>query len=104
MPITGKQFELGIDPKIEEWMRKIHSFLNKHKDEAFTEDELGEQLDALSEKYKKVRAKGEDDFAVARFDSTFEAALEKLLEISAANSRLVRGVSYYRVGQEPLNL
>jgi len=43
MPITRKQFESEIDPEIEEWMKKIHTFLAEHKDEAFTADELKKQ-------------------------------------------------------------
>ena len=97
MPITGKQFELGIDSAIEEWMKKIHSFLVEHRDEASTQYELAEQLDGFSERYKKLSfgAVG----VVAEFNSTFEMALEKLVETRAVESRLVRGQSYYRVGR-----
>ncbi len=44
MPITRKQFEMGIDPKIEEWMKEIHSFLAQDKDTAFKKGELWEAI------------------------------------------------------------
>ncbi|MEK7777623.1 MAG: hypothetical protein AAB303_03245 [Chloroflexota bacterium] len=40
MPITRRQFELGIAPAIEEWMEKLYDFLREHKDQAYTAGEL----------------------------------------------------------------
>lgn len=91
MPITGKQFELGIDSAIEKWMKKIHSFLIGHRDQAFTKKEIWEQC--RSSKYPFLDK--EDDF---------EVALEELLETGAVDTRLVRGEGYYRVGPNPLEI
>lgn len=102
MPITRKQFELGIDAQIEAWMAKIHFFLADHKDEAFAGFELAEQLDGFSQEYKAFRLKGVSIGPM--FDSVFELALEKLLETGAVDTRLIRGESYYHVGPNPLEI
>ena len=102
MPITGKQFDLGIDSAIEEWMRKIYAFLHDHKEQAFTRDELAEQLDGFSERYKELRLRGV--VYPYKFDSAFELAVEKLLETGAVDTRLIRGENYHRVGPNPLEI
>ncbi|MBE0415690.1 MAG: hypothetical protein IBX36_04020 [Dehalococcoidia bacterium] len=106
MPITRKQFELEVDSEVEGWMRKIHSFLGEFKEQAFTKDELAEQLDGFSERYKELRLKGVivGITPKLKFDSDFEVALEELLETGAVDTRLVRGEGYYRVGPNPLEI
>ena len=89
MPITRKQFELGIDSEIEEWMKKIHSFLSEHKDQAFSEGELRESLGLkLPTPVKEIKA--------------FEAALDKIVGLGVAEERLILDKSYYSQGRKPL--
>ena len=104
MPITGKQFELGIDSAVEGWMRKIHSFLDDHRDEAFTKYELAEQVNAFTRRYKEAGKELKEQLAklLAEFNSDFELALDRLLETGAVDTRLIRGETYYRVGPKPL--
>ncbi len=83
MPITRKQFEIGIDPKIEEWMEKIRAFLSEHKDEAFNANELLEALHGRNE------------------PKDFLAAVEKLVELGAAEKKIIRGTDYYSYREQP---
>lgn len=99
MPITAKQFELGIDSNIEGWMRKIHSFLASHKLEAFTSVELAKELEGFTFKGAPRR-----QAPVQYLDEAFQAAVEKLVETRAVDSRVVRGESYYALGHTPLSL
>lgn len=78
MPITRKQFELEIDPKTEEQMKPIESFLSSHKNDAFGREELWEAL----------RGKGEEREA-------WDAALDKLVELGVVEKRIIRGADYY---------
>lgn len=82
MPITRKQFEIGIDAEIEEWMYKISTFLVVHKDEAFTEGELWEKIYGKSGWRVVVR-------------EAFEEALGKLVDTGGARKRKIRDVEYY---------
>ena len=103
MPITRKQFQLEIDPKIEEWMGKIHSFLAERKDEAFTEEELRQHyspalLEIVSDKQRRLlQVTGKrDPFDVLSDEKwAFGLALEKLVELGAAGQATVRGSEYY---------
>ena len=105
MPITRKQFEVGIDPKIEEWMKTIHSFLYEHKNEGFTEEELREQyrptlFESLSDEKKKFleTRRSRDPFHILSDENrAFELALEKLVELRAAAKAIIRDTEYYAV-------
>ena len=96
MPITGKQFELGIDSVMEGWMRRIHQFLTSHKEEAFTVVELAKELNGMPQKYQQL-----GELAV---DEAFKVALDKLVEIGAVDSRIIRRERYYALGHVPLPL
>ncbi len=90
MPISRKQFELGIvDADVESWARRIHIFLAEHKEEAFTRGELREQFG--------LRPDGWD-----MTTEPFDVALYKLVELKAAEERTVQGKSYYSYGSNPL--
>ena len=92
MPITRKQFELEIDPRIEEWMKRIHAYLVERKDEAFTEEEL-----------KDVWKRGHDPRTWAGVENkAVDEALAKLVELGSAQARRIRGVTYYSFGLLPL--
>ncbi len=102
MPITAKQFELGIDSVIEDWMRRIHEFLVAHRQEAFTVAELAEQLNGLDKQFERFKSKGIE--TEPRFQAGFLVALDKLAETGAADSRIVRGERYYALGHSPFPL
>ncbi|MBI2832231.1 MAG: hypothetical protein HYX79_08245 [Chloroflexi bacterium] len=88
MPITRRQFELEIDPKVEEWMRSIHSFLTTSKNEAFTFSELWEALVGERTGSGLTTSISED----------FRLALDSLLELGAVEKRKVRNLDYYSYG------
>ena len=94
MPITRRQFELEIDSKIEEWAKKVYAFLVEHKDEAFTSDELENQWrhDYDSRTWLGVESE------------VFTKALNKLVELRAAEERQIRGKYYYSCGYKPLEI
>ena len=103
MPITRKQFDMGIDQRTEEWMEKIRTFLTEHKDEAFTREEIRQNyhkdlLELLTDQQKeflKLRG-GNDPFTVLSDESSaFNAALEKLVEMDEVEERRIRGEDYY---------
>lgn len=94
MPITGKQFELGIDSTIEGWMKKIHDFLSAHSELAYTSEELAQEL-------KDVPQAGEFVVGMSR---PFAKALIKLEELGAVEARIVRDHKYYIMGTKPLEL
>jgi len=104
MPITRKQFAIGIDPKTEEWMRKINGFLAERKDEAFTGEELREHyeptlVELLSDTERKiiqqpsVQADAFHFLPDERF--AFDLALEKLEELKVTVKHIIRGTEYY---------
>jgi len=82
MPITRRQFELGVDAEIEGWMDKIHNFLSEHKDEAFNSEEL----------WKTIYGKPAWQPAVRE---AFDEALIKLVDQEMAARRIIRETSYY---------
>ena len=78
MPITKRQFELGIDDEIELLMVKLYEYLDAHRDVAFSASEL---MDSV----------GKGDYS----DITFRNALEALNRAQAVDSRWVREQTYY---------
>lgn len=103
MPITRQQFELGIDSEIEEWMRKIYDFLELHKNQAFTESEIGEALGGI-EAYRVLDfAKGDVQDLPPSISGRARKALERLVSLGAANERDVAGQTYYATGQLTLS-
>ena len=50
MPITKRQFELGIDEDIQEWMRTIYDLLEADREIAFSSEELRD--DSLGNSYE----------------------------------------------------
>jgi hypothetical protein len=93
---------LGIDSEVEEWMKKIHSFLIEHKDEAFSAYELLEQLSSLR---GVLRTGGSVEVSkLEEEEVATDAALEKLVEMGAAEKRTIRGEYYFSYGANPLNL
>ena len=81
MPITKRQFELGIDEDIQEWMRTIYDLLEADREIAFSSEEL------------------RDDFLENSYESSERAkldrALEVLVQIGAVDKRWVTDTDYY---------
>lgn len=88
-------------------MRKIHSFLASHRQEAFTMVELAEELDGFDERFKKLLGQfktGGVKPSESHLQAAFAAALDKLVEIKAVDSRAIHGEGYYASGESPLPL
>ena len=49
MPITRRQFELGINEQVEEVMKAVGEFLGAHPQEAFDQEELAFALGVVDE-------------------------------------------------------
>ncbi len=80
MPITRKQFELGVDEEITDFMRKIHGFLSVHKNEAYNIDEISNMV-----------LGGPNPFITLKI----RRALDKLVEIDAVQERTIKDNKYY---------
>ncbi|MBI4287272.1 MAG: hypothetical protein HY671_02450 [Chloroflexi bacterium] len=97
MPITGKQFQLGIDSEIEGWMKNIHSFLSEHAELAYTLEELASELKGFGLFPPPLPGMGVPM-------RSFVIALDRLAELGAVDARIVREQRYFRVGPNPLDL
>ena len=87
MPITRRQFELGIDENIQRWMESTYAFLQDRRDVAFTREELNKTLSSASEP------------TTAR-DDNLGHALDALVRVGAAESRFVGPDLYYSFGDD----
>lgn len=81
MPITRRQFELGINNEIDALMERIYNFLDAHRDLAYNQGELEKEVG------------GEDP-------NHFPRALEVLVTVGAFESGWVRNDSYYAFANE----
>ncbi len=104
MPITRRQFDLGIDPTLEQWMTRIHKFLEDHRNEAFSEPDLKVRLstdvEAFDEAWKAERGLPSDASVLTPIDGIIRASLTKLVEILAAEARDVEYTTYYAYRDE----
>lgn len=91
MPITRRQFELGIDNETESWMKRVHEYLAAHPDEAFTVEELVGSLRGSNP--------GMTD---SELSLLLRTAVDKLAELGAAEVRTVREIEYYAAGPQSL--
>lgn len=82
MPITRRQFDLGISEAVEGCMERIHAFLSEEQSKAFSKEEIFAALAG------QVALK------------TFDQALDKLAQIRAVDVRHVRGKPYYAYLQD----
>jgi hypothetical protein len=87
MPITSRQFELGIDAEIADWINRAQQFLKQHAKLAYNEEELSEVL-----------AHGKD--AASR--EALAKALEVLADFEALEKRWVGEIAYYKYHGEPV--
>lgn len=78
MPLTRRQFELGVDTETENWMRRIYGFLSENNHLAYTTEELFEEV-------------AHNDSSVS---TVFQRAMEALQVVWAVEARIVRGTRY----------
>ena len=109
MPITRRQFELEIDAKTEEWMKKIHGFFTEHKDEAFSKEELRQYYskllaEHLPEKEREMVLSPDTQFDAFYFlsgeASAFNLALERLVGLEVLDKSIIRSKNYYAYRDE----
>ena len=86
MPLSIRQFDLGINEEIESWMRQVYELLLGHRELAYSATELRQAILA-------------DSAAVSNSDS-FGRALEVLAELRAIEKRWVNDEDYYAFLQE----
>ena len=82
MPLTKRQFELGIDEEAEAWMRQAYQLLEQRCDLAYSAKELGEHI--LGDAAGSYNKSGK-----------LERALDVLAEIGAVDKGDVEGTDYY---------
>lgn len=116
MPITRKQFELGIDLDVEQVMEALSGFLMDHPEEAYTSGELWDRFressafQSLWENYVSHRALSEIAEGLMRqlFEDNearqiFDYGLQVLVDRAVVFERAVRAVHYYSVGPRSLD-
>ena len=83
MPISRRNFELGILPEVEEWMTRVYHFLSAHRGDAFAYGEL----------WNRVEGPGNPPDAIA--PHPFQIALSELLERAVITAGEVSSERYY---------
>jgi len=104
MPISRRQFDLGINKEIESWMSRIDEFLAQHPSEAFSATELAKQF-GLPELDIPVRGVALGLFPERMSDEQkrFAVALVKLSEVGVVSEREVAGAAYFASGRYRLS-
>jgi len=96
MPITRKQFDLGIDSEIERWMREVHEYLGQNRDMAYSASDLDAALETA---FPRADFEGEidvlEDIFPAQPRRRLQIALEKLVALGAIEARVVDSQAYY---------
>ncbi len=88
MPLTKRQFELGIDEEMEIWMRQVYELLADNNELAYSHDELGQQVLG--------------DARDMEAGEKLERILDVLVRIRAVERREVAG-NYYYAFDEKIN-
>lgn len=84
MPITKRQFDLGIDNVVQEWMERVYDHLRAHRDQAFSLDDLAG--------FFQPKADPSDPFSPR---ARMGGAVEVLHSLGAIERRVVRSQNYY---------
>lgn len=79
MPLTKRQFEIGVTAQGEDWMRRIYEFLSDDRKHAYSRAELYEKF---------VDDMGMDP-------NSFSSVLDALEKVGGVESGEVRGTRYY---------
>ncbi|MCH8191975.1 MAG: hypothetical protein IIC80_11575 [Chloroflexi bacterium] len=90
MPITRRQFELGILPETEWWMEELYDFFLEHEDQAFS---IGD----LRESFRLGRHVAPAKASALKERRHVDAALETLFKVGAIHGGYVKnkGEVYY---------
>jgi hypothetical protein len=96
MPITGRQFELGVNDEIQTLMVRVYELLRKDVDLAYSRAEIADAL-GLPTVLNPLGARYE---AAVESQSNLREALAALLRLNGAAKRTVRREEYYRASQE----
>ena len=109
MPIKRRLFELGIREDVEEWMRRIYTFLDSNKDQAFTKEELVLRVrDASLVGFLTTGGgggagggggSGGGGGVTPDVAALFVEALFRLVSLNIVNEREVSGTLYYATGR-----
>lgn len=86
MPITKRQFDLGIDAVGNDYMVRIYELLASDSELAFSESELHDEIFDAS--------------WTTQQSAQFEAAIRALLRVEAIESREVGRITYYAFRRE----
>ena len=88
MPLTRRQFELGIDDEGESWMRQVYELLSSRKELAYSRRELGQHV---------LDRPGKSDVfdKDATMRAKFERGLEILQVLGAIEKRELGDTDYY---------
>jgi hypothetical protein len=81
MPLTKRQFELGIDSEAEGWMRQAYRLLAENRDLAYSALELREAILGTGVLYSK--------------QTKLDRALDVLAELGAADKGTIDNTDYY---------
>ena len=81
MPLTKRQWELGIDGETDEWMRKAYAWLSSDPDNAYSLDEIAASL--------------LDNAPNTNLPVKLIMALDTLTLIMAVEQRAIAGTNYY---------
>ncbi len=92
MPISRRQFDLGINNELKDWMEKLYALLQQNKETAYTREELEELLGVNA-----VPIGLESDTQTA-----LDRALERLIRMGCAEAREINSTLYFAVGQREL--
>ena len=94
MPLTKRQFELGITDEVENWMRAVYNLLGGHKELAYSQQEIIDSL--LGEE----PISGDSYLEYSRGSRNIEHSLGVLAGIGAVERRKVGYQEYYVFQQE----
>jgi hypothetical protein len=81
MPITKRQFELGIDDQVDDFMRQVYEMLANNKELAYSKAELRDALPG-------------NPLSAPQFDP-LDIAIDTLTRITAIEKREVSNIKYY---------
>jgi hypothetical protein len=98
MPITRRQFDLGIDSEVEAVMKRVVDYLKGGRDQAFTPEELWEGC------YGPRPPQSTVFYPVDERESYFFYALQRLVDLRVVEERVLGSAQYYAVGHVPLDV
>lgn len=86
MPLSIRQFDLGINEEIDSWMRQVYDLLISNRELAYSSKELRQELLA-------------DSVGTSEMDG-FGVGLDVLTGLGALEKRWVNDLEYYAILQE----